>query len=331
LVAAAAATIAVWMLATQAGALELGSPRLPAPGPPLTQPQCRDVTASVSVFAGGVPLLDWREELAFDGHGGMWVSRLERNVIERYNPRGAVIKSVAVPGPGGVVLGRDGLLYVNSLPNSGGVAQVVRFDPLAAHPVPTTYVTNLPGVNGSAFDGKGNLYISTEGSAPSVLKIRPNGTRDLSWERAASFAFANGLAVAGPNLYAAVTEDQRSPIERIPLDDPAAHKVIAEESLGVASLEPKLYLPPDLTKPLLLQALDDLAVGPDRKLYVVGFLGGQLLRVDPVSGKACAVVTGLATPTAVQFPFGFGRFIASRDLFVTEASGDVLRVHLTRS
>src|SRR5690348_10871747 len=44
-------------------------------GAPVTQAQCDDVSASVTVFhPAGVPGVDWREELAFDGHGGMWVS-----------------------------------------------------------------------------------------------------------------------------------------------------------------------------------------------------------------------------------------------------------------
>lgn len=326
-----AAAVAMFVLAAHALAQPAPAlPGIPAPGPPLTEPQCQRVSASISVFATGVPLLDWREELAFDGHGGMWVSRLERGLVERYDSSGAVTTTVAVPGAGGLVMGPDGLLYVNTQSRSVG-SGVVRFDPTAQHPQPELYVSELPGVNGSAFDGQGNLYETTEGSGPSVLKIRPDRTRDQAWERAASFAFANGVAVAGPNLYASVTEDQRSPIERVPLDDPAAHRTIADLSVGVASLAPALYLPPDLSKPLLLQGLDDLTVGPDGNLYVVGFVGGQLLRVNPRSGRACALVTGLLNPTAVQFPVAFGRFRADRDLFVTTASGDVLHIRLHRS
>jgi sugar lactone lactonase YvrE len=279
------------------------------------------------VFAAGVPLFDWREQLAFDGHGGLWVSRLERNVVDRYNASGAITNTAVVPGPGGLVMGPDRLLYVNTQGGSTGNG-VVRFDPTLPHPVPQVYVSNLPGVNGSAFDSYGNLYVTTEGSPPSVLKIRPDRTRDLAWEKAAGFSFANGVGVSGSNLYASVTEDQRSPIEMVPLDDPAAHRIIAELSVGVASLAPAVYLPPDLSKPLLLQGLDDLTVGPDRNLYVVGFVGGQLFRVNPASGRACVLVSGLLAPTAVQFPVAFGPFRASRDLFVTTASGDVIRVRL---
>jgi sugar lactone lactonase YvrE len=221
------------------------------------------------------------------------------------------------------------LLYVNSLPDGSGVPQILRFDPLLRNPIPKVFVTNLPGVNGSAFDRQGNLYISTETAAPSVLKIRPDGSRDTSWESAASFSYANGLAVAGQYLYAARTEDQRSPIERVPLVDPAAHKTIAELSFGFASAEPALHLPPNVGAPLIPKGLDDLTVGPDGMIYVVAFLTGELLRVSPTTGDACVVVSGLNMPTAVQFPVAFGHFSHPNDPFVVEAAGDVLRVHLS--
>ena len=321
--ACAIALLSAVALASPGSAAALGSP--------LTQSQCAGVHVSVSTFASGVPVSDWREELAFDGHGGMWVSRLHQNVIERYAPNGQVVTKVPIPGPGGVVMGPDGLLYVNSLADApGSVAQVYRFNPLLTNPVPQLFVTNLPGVNGSAFDQQGDLYVSTEGSGPSVLKIRPDGTRDTAWENAASFAWANGLAVTGPYLYAAVTWDQRSPIEQVPVSDPAAHKIVAELSFGVVSREPALHLPPNFGAPLVPKGLDDLTIGPDGMIYVTAFLSGELLRVNPTTGEACLVVSGLRTPTAVQFPISFGHFSSTRDLFVSEAAGDVLHIHLSR-
>lgn len=308
-----------------------GSDRAVAFGPLVTQSHCRGVRASVSTFSSGLPLSDWREELAFDGHGGLWVSRLHQNVVERYAPNGTVVTRVSIPGPGGLAIGPDGLLYVNSLPDGPGAkAQVFRFDPLAANPVPQLFVTNLPGVNGSAFDGQGNLYISTESPAPSVLKIRPNATRDTAWEQAASFSYANGLAVSGNYLYAARTFDQRSPIEQVPLSDPAAHRTIAELSFGVASAEPAVHLPPNFGAALVPKGLDDLTVGPDGMIYVVAFLSGELLRVNPTNGQACVVVSGLPMPTAVQFPLNFGQFSHRNDPFVVDAAGSVLQVHLNR-
>jgi streptogramin lyase len=299
-----------------------------AVGRPLTQAHCPAITATVHVFRrGGVPLKDWREELAFDGHGGLWVSPIRANLLERYNPSGVVTETVPVPGPGGLALGADGLIYANTAGGPAGNG-VVRFDPTAVKPAPTVFVSGLPGVNSSAFDAAGNLYVSTEDQGPSVLRIRPDGTRDTAWENAASFYGANGVAVAGSNLYAAISWDQRSPIELVPLADPAHHRTFAELSFGVLSRQPAVY-PPDPKAPLVPKGLDDLTIGPDGLIYVVGFVSGELLRVDPTTGQACLLASGLITPTAVKFPVAFGSFNPARDPFVTEASGRIVQVHLS--
>lgn len=320
----AALAVAVVGMAVQVGVQRPGAV---SAGTPLTQARCSDVSASVSVFSpGGVPGQDWREELVFDGRGGMWVSALQRNVVERYDPAAHVTASVPVPGAGGLTLGPDRLVYANT---SGGPAGngVVRFDPTAAQPVASLFVSGLPGVNGSAFDAGGNLYVSTEDQPPSVLRIRPDGTRDTSWEQAAAFYGANGVAVTGSNLYAAISFDQRSPIELVPLANPAAHRTLTELSFGALSRQPAVYQP-DPTAPLLPKGLDDLTVGPDGQIYVVGFASGELLRVDTATGQACLLASGFITPTAVQFASSFGSFNPAEDLFVTEATGRILHVHL---
>jgi len=296
-------------------------------GPPVTQPVCADLLPTVTVFhPGGVPGVDWIEELAFDGHGGLWVSPIQQNFVERFNAAGAITETVPVPGPGGLIRGPNGLIYVNI---SGGPSApgVMRFDPTQATPIAQLFVSGLPGVNADAFDSAGNLYVSTEDQPPSVLRIRPDGTRDQAWEEAAAFYGANGLAVDGRNLFAAISFDQRSPIEIVPLADPAAHRVFAQLSFGLLSRQPAVYQP-DPRAPLVPKGLDDMTLGPDGQLYVVGFASGELLRVDPRTAKACVVVSGLETPTAVQFAVGFGAFDPVRDLFITEATGRIVHVHL---
>jgi hypothetical protein len=122
------------------------------------------------------------------------------------------------------------------------------------------------------------------------------------------------LAVIGDDLYVDITIDARSTIERIPLADPSKHTVAAQlSSLGGA---------------LIPKGLDDLtAVGP-HTVVAAGFVSGELLRVDLSSGSACVLASGLELPTSVRRPIGFGGFDANSDLFVTEASGRVLHVHL---
>jgi len=296
-------------------------------GPPVTQAQCDGVSTSVNVFhPAGVPGVDWREQMAFDGHGGMWVSPIHSNVVERYNPSGVLVGTAPVAGPGGLMRGADGLIYANTQGGAAGTG-VVRFNPTQAQPVPTVFVSGLPGINALAFDGAGNLYESTEDQPPSVLKIRPDGSRDTAWEQAATVYGANGLAVIGSSLFAAISFDQRSPIELIPLAHPAAHRTFTELSFGALSRQPAVYQP-DPDAPLIPKGLDDMTVGPDRQLYVVGFASGELLRVDPSTGQACLVASGLVTPTAVQFAYKFGSFDPHRDLFITEATGRIVHLHL---
>ena len=62
---------------------------------------------------------------------------------------------------------------------------------------------------------------------------------------------------------------------------------------------------------------------------MVGFASGELLAVNPATGQACVLVSGLLTPTAVQFPVAFGSFDPARDPFVTEATGRILHIHLS--
>ena len=160
-----------------------------------------------------------------------------------------------------------------------------------------------------------------------MLRIRSDGTRDTAWEQAASFYGANGVTVAGANLYAAISFDQRSPIELVPIDNPASHYTFTQLSFGALSEAPAVYQP-DPSKPLIPKGLDDLTTGPDGQLYVVGFASGELLRVDPETGQSCLLVSGLTNPTAVQFAVSFGSFDPESDLFITEATGSILHVHL---
>lgn len=64
------------------------------------------------------------------------------------------------------------------------------------------------------------------------------------------------------------------------------------------------------------------------KIYVVAFLTGELLRVDAATGKACVLVSGLQLPTSARSPKGFGDLDPARELFVSEASGRIVRITL---
>ncbi|UQA97394.1 SMP-30/gluconolactonase/LRE family protein [Streptomyces halobius] len=68
----------------------------------------------------------------------------------------------------------------------------------------------------------------------------------------------------------------------------------------------------------------------DGDLVVAGFRDGELIRVDPATGRSCVLVAGLRMPTSVRVPWGFGGHDPRSELFVTEASGRVVTVRVGR-
>lgn len=282
--------------------------------PSVTQAVCPGPAAEVTVFVpGAVPVAEWRENLAFDGLGGMWVSNLGRNLregrLEKYTADGALQATLPLRAPVGVVRGPDGLVYASG--TWEGVDGVFRFDPAADDPIPELFTEGLPGANGMAFDDDGNLYLS-DFLRTGITKIRPDGTTDTAWSELADVPSPNGLVVVEDVLFANVTMDLSAPIERVPLADPGAHAPIAHLS------------PP----PMVPKGLDDLTAGPSRALYVAAYSSGELLRVDRQTGEACVVASGLGQPTSVRFPRAFGSFHPAGDLFVTEVSGNIRHIHL---
>ncbi|MEV0373707.1 hypothetical protein AB0I10_28510 [Streptomyces sp. NPDC050636] len=277
-----------------------------------TAPEPCTQRVSVEVFReGGVPLLDWRENLEFDGHGTLWVAHITKHRVEGYAPDGTLKATFPVNGPGGIRRGPDGQMYVNFGVNpltSGSGSGIMRFDPTAARPKPEKVVDGLSGINGLAIDSAGNFYLSRE-LATGVLKIRPDGTKDEQWTRGASVFGTNGLQIVGDQLYASVITSTASPVVRIPLNDPAHHTTVTELS----------------PNPLDTKVLDDLtSFGGD--LVVAGFRDGELIRVDPKTGRSCVLATGLRMPTSVRVPRGFGDHDPRRELFVAEASGRIVKV-----
>ncbi|MGI5341625.1 SMP-30/gluconolactonase/LRE family protein [Streptomyces sp. CA-181903] len=266
--------------------------------------------ARVEVFReGGVPLLDWRENLEFDGRGTLWVSNLTKHRVEGYAPDGTPRGGFRLAGPGGIRRGPDGMMYVNygvnPLTPRGGV---VRFDPAAAEPRPQRVVEGIYGINGLAVDSAGNLYLSRELST-GILKIRPDGTRDEAWTKAASVFGSNGLDIVGDQLYVSVLTDPTSRIVRVPLDDPGRYTTVAR-------------LTPN---PLHDKFLDDLTHFRG-DLVVAGFRSGELIRVDPATGRSCVLATGLRMPTSVRAAQGFGGLDPEHHLFAVEASGRIVKV-----
>ncbi len=287
----------------------------PSVAGPLTQPRCPGASQPWT-FASGLGLL---ENLAFDGAGGLFVSG-ERG-LRRLGTDGS---SIALDGDvgGGLAFGPDGRLHagVGNSPVSGvagsGDADVVRYSTIDP-PTRDVFASGLDMVNGVAFGPSGELFVSND-FGRYVALVAPGGGAGSAWARVDS---ANGLVVAPPFLYAAVTFDGASPIVRVRLDDPSDVRVIANLSFGAASLAGGVHAPSESSLPLIPKGLDDMAWGADGRLYVAANGAGEVLRVDPSTGSACVLASGLVNPSSVRFAHGFGTFDGL--VFVTSFDGSV--------
>lgn len=262
---------------------------------------CRAAASTVETRAG-LPLLDWAENLGFDADGNLWVSRVLRGEVQRYDTTGTVTATVAVDAPGAIQLGPDGLLYItfgDTLTSlvPGGEGGVVRFDPTEANPVPEIFVRGLGMANGADFDADGNLYIADTGAG--VVRVSPDGSIDSVWSAQTRLVAVNGLVVRDDTIF--VTVMHTGEIVRIPIKNPADQSVLAKTTLGGSPIP---------------QSPDDLALTDDGSLYVTTSMG-QLVRVDPSTGKTCTVLAGEPLTSVVEVPGG---------LLATTLSGNILRV-----
>ncbi|WP_186818934.1 SMP-30/gluconolactonase/LRE family protein, partial [Nocardia ninae] len=268
---------------------------------------CAPAQAATAVPAG-IPVLDWSENVGYDAQGNLWVSRIYRNEVQRYDRSGALTATVPVEFPGAVRSGPDGLLYVvygdspTSAIRPGGV---VRFDPAAADPKPEVFVSGLTMPNGATFDAAGHLYVATMSG---VIRVRADGSVDTAWTEKAAEAGANGIVMQGNSLYVTVNGSTLGQLVRIAIDDPNAQTVVA----NLASPLPGV---PDFA--------DDLHIDADGILYVTT-LSGRLVRVDPATGAACAVLTGQPLTSVVATPGQPNQLLAGTE------SGAVLRIQLPR-
>ncbi len=306
-----------------------------ARGGPVTQDPCTGSVTGPEVFVRiGSNVL---ENLLFDS-GALWVSDGSANKVLRLDADGTVTGGLdEIPAPGGLAAGPDGLIYAGWQNGAmtavlrAGASKVVRFDPADPNGTVEVYAEGFHMPNGMTFGPGDDLYISNDFDHGLIRIPRddPSG-----WHELAPVWGTNGLVVdpEGENLYAAVTFDQRSPIERIPLDDPQDHETFAQLSFGAVSLEPGVHTDGDPSAPLLgVKGLDDMTRDDDGTLYVVANGTGELIRVDP-DASACLVASGFQNPSSVRIAPQGSAFDTSGEtftLYVTEFSGAIRTVGYT--
>lgn len=277
-----------------AGALATTTPALAT-----ASPEC--VAAVDMAIVTRLPVVDWAENLAYDRQGDLWVSRPLRSEVDRYDSAGNLTAAVAVQNPMAVREGPDGWMYVVSNPVPGalvGDSEVVRFDPAANDPRPQRFAAGLLAPDGAVFDAEGNLYVTDLYTG--VIRIRPDGSLDDAWNARANLFSGNGLVVIGRYLYINITASFGGQIVRMSIDDPADRSVLTDLLPGGVPAFP-----------------DDLAVGPDGKLYVATGGIGRLMRVDPNTGGVCQLAATEPVTAIAVGPTG--------DLMLSTQLGNILR------
>ncbi|GGU89957.1 hypothetical protein GCM10010211_65640 [Streptomyces albospinus] len=173
-------------------------------------------------------------------------------------------------------------------------------------------VDGVSGINGLAIDADGSFDLSGE-LATGIVKIRPDGTKDEKWTRTANLFGTNGLHIAGDRLYASVLTNAASPVVRTPLNDPTHRTTLANLSPNPFDAKP----------------LDDFTTF-DGNLIITSFRDGELIQVNPTTGRSGTLAIGLRMPTSVRVARGFGEHSAQHALFVSEASGRIVKDTIPR-
>ncbi|ANN16158.1 hypothetical protein SD37_11250 [Amycolatopsis orientalis] len=266
---------------------------LTAPGTTATAaPGCEPWQVRTVATGLGLPL----ENLAFDGRGGLLVSRTlfaGNGSVERVTPDGAVNTLLPVYGPGALSV-RGSELYVNTghittdglLGLKTGTIDIHDFDTGKRR----TWATGLTMPDGGTVLPNGDAVISTLiGPKRGLWLVRKENP--AAPERFGPDLFGpNGMVVGhdGGTLYVANTGDPDFQIAAIDLANPAA--------------PPKKIR---LQAPWPLNIIDDLTIGTDGRLYTAGE-HGIVYRVDPGSGATCAIATGVHLGSSVRFGAGPG-------------------------
>lgn len=235
------------------------------------------------------------ENLAFDGTGRMLLSDsalVAPGAIRTLDASGARGTLVAgVHGPGGLVVAGDDAYFTTGNSTLSGVFGT-RDGTVDAVNLRTrerrTVASGLVMPNGLTRLADGDLLTTRNLGAPGLTRIpaaRPGSPELVRTD----LGTVNGIAAAGDRVFLTTSFD---PLNGL--------KILAAADLdGPVRTIPLPGIGP-------LDVADDLTVGPDGAVYLTYNVAGKVLRVEPDSGAACVIASGLTLTSAVKFGSGPG-------------------------
>jgi sugar lactone lactonase YvrE len=163
-----------------------------------------------------------------------------------------------------------------------------------------TWARGLTMPNGLVLLPNGDAVVSRDlGTGTGLTRVRARDPRhpQFNW---AKIDDTNGLAVdpSGRWLYVDRTFSKDSEVDRIRIAHPKVIQPVGRLGPGVGP--------------------DDMTIDGKGILYIAGFAGGSIYRLNPKTHRSCAIATGLSQPTSVRFG---GRGWNRRALYVTDAGG----------
>lgn len=290
-----------WLYSSLIASILLGSSQAVAAPPPAYR---QEVVVAGSPFQGV-------HGLVVDGKGHLLASNLLGQTVHSVDLSTGAVSTLVGPPKGGaddVTLGPDGSIYWTGY-FSG---ELMRRTPKGKTRV---IARDLPGLNSLAFRGDGRLYVTQLGRADALWEVDPDGKKKPRQVLAAP-GFLNGFEF-GPDdrLYGPLL--LKGQVVRVDVDTgkievvaggfmmPTAvnfdasrqHLFVVDAVRGelvrvrVATGEKKVVAQ-------LPTGLDNLAVGPDDRVYVSNMVDNDIRVVNPADGSVKSVVTARLTVPA---------------------------------
>jgi hypothetical protein len=254
--------------------------------------------------------------LAVDGQQRVLVADGGTGTISRLQPDGSLQTVVdGIPGLTGIATRGAWLAYSSSVQEPGGEEAPITASGLNIRtPRGSTVYADLHAYEWAHNSDAGNTYGVTASTCPTDMPLTHPGALDAHAYNVASYQGGWLVADAGANAIMRVTDSgQISTFAVLPAIDIA----ISGQVVGMLGLPPcamggTLSIEPVPT---------GIAVGTDGAVYVTtlpGFPGmvmsqGALWRIDPATGAATKIVSGLSEPTSLA--------ISGSSMYIAELGG----------